>query len=129
MKERASRRSGGRRATSPVPPSSTWKRSYPALQLLQPLHGRDLTMRDLKHIAAEDDARLIPIWSIVIAIAAFVGVEYYFWMVLPDQRHHPGPPLGFRIYFNVSWGLLASLYFLMVGYVSKDAPRRSMSAR
>ena len=86
-------------------------------------------MPDLKNIAGDDDARLIPMWSIVIAIAAFVGVEYYFWMVLPDQRHHPGPPLGFRIYFNVSWGLLASLYFLMIGYVSKDAPRRSMSAR
>ena len=73
--------------------------------------------------------RLIPWWSIVIAIAAFVGVEYYFWLVLPEQRHHPGPPIGFRIYFNLSWGLLASLYFLMIGYVSKDAPRRSMSAR
>ena len=30
---------------------------------------------------------------------------------------------------NLSWGLLASLYFLMIGFVSKDAPRRSMSAR
>jgi hypothetical protein len=44
-------------------------------------------------------------------------------------RHHPPAPLGLRIYFNLSWGLLAALYFLMVGYVSKDAPRRSMSAR
>ena len=86
-------------------------------------------MRDPESITVNDDARLIPMWSIVIAVAAFVGVEYYFWMVLPDQRHHPAPPLGFRIYFNVSWGLLASLYFLMVGYVSKDAPRRAMSAR
>jgi len=86
-------------------------------------------MRDLKNIAVDDDPRLIPLWSIVIAVAAFVGVEYYFWMVLPAQRHHPGPPIGFLIYFNLSWGLLASLYFLMIGYVSKDAPRRSMSAR
>ena len=86
-------------------------------------------MRDPESITVNDDARLIPMRSIVIAVAAFVGVEYYFWMVLPDQRHHPAPPLGFRIYFNVSWGLLASLYFLMVGYVSKDAPRRAMSAR
>ena len=46
----------------------------------------------------------------------------------PTQQHHV-PPLGFRIYFNLSWGLLAALYFLMVGYVSKDAPRRAMSSR
>ena len=39
------------------------------------------------------------------------------------------PPLGLRIYFNISWGVVASLYFLMVGYISKDAPRRAMSTR
>jgi hypothetical protein len=53
----------------------------------------------------------------VLLLAGFAGTA-----------NHP-PPLGFRIYFNLSWGLLASLYFLMVGYVSKDAPRRAMSAR
>ena len=86
-------------------------------------------MRDPQSITVNDDSRLIPLWSIVVAVAAFVAVEYYFWIVLPEQRHHPGPPLGFRVYFNVSWGLLVALYFLMVGYISKDAPRRSMSMR
>ena len=71
---------------------------------------------------------VIPVWSIVVAVTAFVLVEYYFWIVLPQQQHHP-PPLGLRIYFNLSWGVLAALYFLMVGYVSKDAPRRAMSSR
>jgi hypothetical protein len=86
-------------------------------------------MDDPQSIAVNEDARLIPVWSIVVASVAFVAVEYYFWMVLPGQRQHAPPPLGFRIYFNLSWGLLAALYFLMVGYVSKDAPRRAMSAR
>ena len=74
-----------------------------------------------------EDGRMIPMWSIIAAAAAFLLVEYYFWLVLPDHRHRP--PLGLRIYFNVSWGLLAALYFLMIGYVSKDAPRRNMSSR
>jgi hypothetical protein len=86
-------------------------------------------MREPQSITVNEDERLIPIWSIVVAAAAFVLVEYYFWMVLPEGRNHQPPPLGFRIYFNVSWGLLAALYFLMVGYVSKDAPRRAMSSR
>ncbi|MGD0831166.1 MAG: zinc ribbon domain-containing protein [Terracidiphilus sp.] len=86
-------------------------------------------MRDPQSITVNDDARLIPVWSIVASIAAFVLVEYYFWAILPGQRTHPGPPIGLRIYLNLSWGLLASLYFLMVGYVSQDAPRRAMSAR
>ena len=84
-------------------------------------------MRDPQSISANEDARLIQVWSIVVAAAAFVLVEYYCWQVLPGQ-HHP-PPIGFRIYLNLSWGMLAALYFLMVGYVSKDAPRRAMSAR
>ena len=85
-------------------------------------------MHDPESISANEDARLIPVWSIVAGAAAFVLVEYYFWLVWPEQQHHL-PPLGFRSYLNLSWGLLAALYFLMVGYVSKDAPRRAMSAR
>jgi hypothetical protein len=85
-------------------------------------------MHDPESISANEDTRLIPVWSIVAAAVAFVLVEYYFWMVWPEQQHHL-PPLGFRVYLNLSWGLLAALYFLMVGYVSKDAPRRAMSSR
>jgi hypothetical protein len=84
-------------------------------------------MHNPESISVNEDARLLPIWSIVAAVAAFVLVEYYVWIVMPNGHHTP--PLGFRIYFDISWGLLASLYFLMVGYVSKDAPRRAMSAR
>ena len=86
-------------------------------------------MQEPKSTSVHDDSRLIPVWSIVLAVAAFAAVEYYFWFVLPDQRHHGPPPIGFRIYFNLSWGVVASLYFLMVGYISKDAPRRAMSTR
>jgi hypothetical protein len=84
--------------------------------------------REPQNITFNDDARLIPVWSIVVAAAAFALVEYYFWRILPTQQHHI-PPMGFRVYFNTSWGILAALYFLMVGYVSKDAPRRAMSSR
>ena len=86
-------------------------------------------MSNTRSIQLDDDARLIPAWSIALASISFAVVEYYFWMVLPATRHHAPPPIGFRIYFNLSWGLLAALYFLMIGYISKDAPRRSMSSR
>ena len=86
-------------------------------------------MRDPESITVNEDARLIPVWSIVVAAAVFVLVEYYVWLVMPDQQHHHAPPIGFRVYLNLSWGILAALYILMVGYVSKDAPRRAMSAR
>lgn len=86
-------------------------------------------MRDLsKFEQVDQDSRLIPMWSMIAAGLAFIGVEYYFWFVLPRHHEHP-VPLGFRIYFNLSWGVLGALYFLMIGYISKDAPRRAMSAR
>jgi hypothetical protein len=85
-------------------------------------------MRDPQSITVNEDERLIPVWSTVAAVAAFVVVEYYFWLVLVPDSKRPFP-LGLRIYFNLSWGLLAALYFLMVGYISKDAPRRAMSSR
>ena len=85
-------------------------------------------MRDPQAFPVNEDARLIPAWSMAAAAFAFVAVEYYFWIILPAQTQHKHP-LGFTIYFNLSWGILVSLYFLMLGYVSKDAPRRSMSTR
>jgi hypothetical protein len=72
---------------------------------------------------------LIPRWSVALAVLAFVGVQYLFWLVLPAHRHHPGPPAGVRLYFAFSWSALASLYMLMIGYISKDAPRRFMNSR
>ena len=86
-------------------------------------------MRDPQSISVNEDERMIPVWSIVVASMAFVLVEYYFWVVAPEQRHHAPPPIGFRIYFNLSWDIVAALYFLMVGYISKDSPRRGMSTR
>ena len=83
----------------------------------------------------EDDSsfsselKLIPRWSIAASVLAFVIMQYLFWVVFPKTRTHPGPPIGLRLYFALSWSALAALYMLMVGYVSNDSPRRGMSAR
>src|SRR5271169_7022861 len=75
------------------------------------------------------ELQLIPRWSVAAALLAFVVMQYLFWVVFPHERHHPGPPIGLRLYFAISWGALASLYMLMVGYISNDSPRRGMSVR
>jgi len=86
-------------------------------------------IRNPESILTAEDERMIPVWSMVLAGIALVAIEYYFWFVAPLHRHHAPPALGFRIYFNLSWGIMCALYFLMIGYISKDAPRRGMSAR
>jgi hypothetical protein len=71
---------------------------------------------------------LIPLWSVAAAAVAFTFMEYVMWVFVAAHRHHPPTlPLGFRIYINVSIGALAGLYMLMIGYISRDAPRRGMS--
>ncbi len=75
------------------------------------------------------ELKLIPRWSVALAALAFVGVAVPLWVVIPQYRHHPGPPVGMRVYFALTWSALAALYMLMIGYVSKDAPRRMMSAQ
>jgi len=82
-------------------------------------------MPDPQSISVNDDERMIPLWSIIAASLAFVLVEYYFWVLAPEQRHHAPPPLGLRLYFNISWEWWPRFYVLMVGYISKDAPRRA----
>lgn len=77
-----------------------------------------------------EELKLIPRWAIAGALAAFALTEYYFWVVVPQHRHHPSPlPTALRFYLLISWGALAALYVLMIGYIGNDAPRRGMSAR
>jgi hypothetical protein len=77
-----------------------------------------------------DEMRLIPRWSIVAAMVAFVFMQYLSWVILPAHRLHPSTtPFGVRFYFALSTSTLTALYVLMLGYVSQDAPRRAMSTR
>ncbi len=76
-----------------------------------------------------EELQLIPRWSVAAAVFAFVGMQYIFWVVMPVHRHHEPPPFGLRLYLALSWSALASLYMLMIGYVSLDTKRRGMQAR
>ena len=42
-------------------------------------------MRDPQLINADEDTRMIPLWSMAMAAAVFVLVEYYFWLVFPPN--------------------------------------------
>ncbi|MBW4045963.1 zinc ribbon domain-containing protein [Acidipila rosea] len=70
-----------------------------------------------------DELHLIPRWSVAAAVFAFVGMQYFFWEVIPNHHH----PIGLRLYFAISWSLLAALYMLMIGYITRDTPRRGMT--
>jgi hypothetical protein len=84
---------------------------------------------DEARFSVSEEFRLIPRWSMAAAAFCFVLIQYIFWVLLPKPHHHPPAPLGLRVYFSLSWSALAALYVLMIGYISKDSPRRNMSTR
>ena len=73
--------------------------------------------------SVSEELKLIPRWSIALAVVAFVGIDYLFFFVL--HQHYHGPT-SVHIYFGMSWAALVAVYMLMIGYISEDAPRRNM---
>ncbi|HEY5381108.1 MAG TPA: zinc ribbon domain-containing protein [Acidobacteriaceae bacterium] len=76
--------------------------------------------------AGDDELRMIPRWSIVLAIVLFVAIQYLFHSVM--MPHHHREMLPMRVIVGYTWGALFASYALLLGYVSRDVKRRGMSA-
>jgi hypothetical protein len=74
----------------------------------------------------QDEVRLIPAWSYVLAVALFGFAQYFVYVLMPHHRP-PGSPIGMRMFWSVSWGVALAAYALAIGYISKDARRRDMN--
>src|SRR5207237_10843034 len=72
-----------------------------------------------------DEIRLIPKWSVALAVAIFAAVQATVHLYLARHDHNL-PPRGFLIFWSVAWGTVLAVYTLMVGYVTRDAKRRGM---
>jgi hypothetical protein len=75
--------------------------------------------------AGDDELRMIPRWSIVLAVVLFAAVQYLFHGIMPHHRHEMLP---MRVIMGYTWGALFASYALLLGYVSRDVKRRGMSA-
>jgi len=73
-----------------------------------------------------DGLKMIPLWSIILAVVVFAGSIYLFNHSAPVHRR-PGSLPMHLITGYITGAVLAS-YVLVVGYVSRDVKRRGMSA-
>jgi Double zinc ribbon/Phospholipase_D-nuclease N-terminal len=71
-----------------------------------------------------DGLKMIPLWSILLAILLFVGWQFFSYHAQP---HHHGPT-PMRLLMDYMTGTALASYVLLVGYVSRDVKRRNMSA-
>ena len=82
--------------------------------------------QETRDAGAADGLKLIPLWSIVLAILVFAGSIYFFNHAVPVHRR-PGS-LPMHIITGYLTGTVLASYVLVVGYVSRDVKRRGMSA-
>jgi len=73
-----------------------------------------------------DSLKLIPLWSIILAVLVFAGCQYFFDSAPPPHRR-PGT-LPMHLIFGYTTGTALASYVLLVGYVSRDVRRRNMPA-
>jgi hypothetical protein len=73
-----------------------------------------------------DELKLIPLWSVVLSVLVFAGIQFL------SFSSHAGPPRhGNPIMHAIgsySWGAALASYVLLIGYISRDVKRRGMSA-
>jgi hypothetical protein len=74
-----------------------------------------------------DGLKMIPLWSVLLAVAVSIGVLVYFNSISPPQHRRPGSLPMHWIFLYTMISALAS-YILLVGYVSRDVKRRGMPA-
>lgn len=73
-----------------------------------------------------DGLSIIPMWSVILAVIVFIGVQIFMDSAPPPHRR-PGS-LPMHLIFGYTTGTALASYVLLVGYVSRDVKRRAMSA-
>ena len=71
-----------------------------------------------------NELRLIPGWAMILAGIAFCAIQFVFDVVLRHEKN--APPLWGRILLGLAAGVVIGAYFLLIGYINRDAARRGM---
>jgi len=75
-----------------------------------------------------DSLKMIPIWSIVLAVSVFALAMWWFNHGMPPPPHRRPGSLPMHLIMGYTTGAALASYALLVGYVSRDVKRRNMSA-
>ena len=84
-----------------------------------------MTRQQESSSSGDAELRMIPRWSMVLAVLLFAGMQVVFHVIMPHHRHELLP---LRLMTGFFWGSLFASYALLLGYVSCDVKRRGMSA-
>jgi RNA polymerase subunit RPABC4/transcription elongation factor Spt4 len=84
-----------------------------------------MTVRNQPSTRFKDEIRIISPWALFLAILVFLSMVVL--VVVVAGRDHNAPPAALRLLLGILGGTLLGCYVLLIGYVNRDAGRRSMS--
>jgi RNA polymerase subunit RPABC4/transcription elongation factor Spt4 len=82
-------------------------------------------MRNQTSTRFRDEIRIIPPWVFLLATLVSLSVAILFVVVMGRDQH--APPLAVRVLLGVVAGTVLGCYLVLIGYINRDAGRRSMS--
>lgn len=74
----------------------------------------------------QQDTKLIPWWSYVLAACFFVGIQLLLHLVLVPADPRP-KPRAYTAVWGLLFGMFLAFYMLMIGFVTRDSKRRGMN--
>ena len=87
------------------------------------LLGTDVNQRpDVEE--GSDELQLIPLWSVIVSLLVFSGIQVLSFWGHQGQPKHGNPVL--HVIGSYSWGAALASYVLLIGYISRDVKRRNM---
>jgi RNA polymerase subunit RPABC4/transcription elongation factor Spt4 len=84
-----------------------------------------MTIRNQTSTRFKNEIRIISPWAFFLATLVFLSVPVLFVVLV--GRDHNAPPLPLRCLMGVVAGTLLACYVALIGYINRDAGRRSMS--
>jgi RNA polymerase subunit RPABC4/transcription elongation factor Spt4 len=72
------------------------------------------------------EIRVVPLWAVVSAVVAFLGIQFAFFRWAWPSEPNP-PALPFQILLTMMVSSVVAFLVLLIGYVNRDAGRRGMN--
>jgi hypothetical protein len=78
-----------------------------------------------KRTRFSEEARLVPVWAMVLAAIAFITMQFLFNLVFVHEKN--APPVWGCAALGILAGVVFGAYLLLLGYINADSGRRGMS--
>jgi RNA polymerase subunit RPABC4/transcription elongation factor Spt4 len=84
-----------------------------------------MTNRNQTGAGFKDELRIVSLWVRVLAVLVLLAAPPLFVVFAGMDRH--APPFALRVLLGVLVGSVGGCYVMLIGYINRDAGRRSMS--